>query len=423
MFSFWPARNSEEDFPRWGLAFAVALLGDLALVLIFGSLRISIAGALLLALAAVGGGSRRAISQWRFALLVFLFLLATAQTVLDPISGWDARSIWFFHAKMIFYSGGLVEGAGWANPAWAWTHAVYPKLGPVLAAQIAWGAGFWNEYLPKLGPALLLLPALFWLIGETRRRTVSSWLLLIWLLAKTQPMNRDGYMDGWVALYLALSVVFLGRWLAERLGENSGSLATDAGVGCAALGLAAAIKSEFAVFLPAALLSATAYAAYRYARSGVRMDWRRLTLAGAGLGLALVPFFLWTVRQRQWGLTGWLKVDGAAVQRLWERLSDGKTLGLVFRSLWLNPEVTAALFTAAVCLTFTRGRGQSVGIAIFAFGTALLYLSGISLIYLLTPFDVAWQLNTSANRTLLTFLCTCYAGIYLLLSRTEGPKG
>lgn len=423
MFSFWSARNSDEDFPRWGLAFAWALLADYTLILIFGSLSVSVVGGLLLAAAMLLGGSRRAVGQGRFGLLIFLFILATLQTALDPISGWDARSIWFFHAKMIFHSGGLVESAGWANPAWAWAHAVYPKLGPVLAAQVAWAAGFWNEYLPKLGPALLLLPALCWLVGETRARTLSSWLLLLWLLAQTHPLNRDGYMDGWVALYLALAVVFLGRWLAHHLGESAAGLRTDGAVGIACLGLAAGIKSEFSVFLPAVLFAGAAYSAWRYVRARVRFDRRTLLVGATALGAALIPFGLWSLRQKQWGLQGWLKLDGAALQRLVERLGDGKTFALVFRSLWLNSEVVATILIAALCLAIGRARRIPAGIAIFAFGTALLYLSGISLIYLLSPFDVQWQLNTSANRTLLTFLCAGYAGIYLLLSRYERPKG
>ncbi|MEM9257747.1 MAG: hypothetical protein AAGA91_20090, partial [Pseudomonadota bacterium] len=72
-----------------------------------------------------------------------LLILVYANLVLtDPIREWDPRSIWFLHAKLIFFAGTMSETAGWLHPSVDWSHPDYPKLVPVIAAQTAHIAGF-----------------------------------------------------------------------------------------------------------------------------------------------------------------------------------------------------------------------------------------------------------------------------------------
>ena len=79
-----------------------------------------------------------------FCCFAVLGLLA-ASTLLVPLTAWDARTIWFLHAKMLYFTGGLIKEGGWTAPWWAFSHPDYPLLVPILAAQATSLAGFWNE--------------------------------------------------------------------------------------------------------------------------------------------------------------------------------------------------------------------------------------------------------------------------------------
>jgi hypothetical protein len=99
-----------------------------------------------------------------------------------PLSAWDARSIWFFHAKMIYTEGALSQAAGWSHPSVVFSHVDYPKLVPVLAAQVTYINGLWNEYLPKVALIFMLVPALLWLFSFSRRSFSFVLLLMVFPL-------------------------------------------------------------------------------------------------------------------------------------------------------------------------------------------------------------------------------------------------
>tara|TARA_B100001093_G_scaffold367805_1_gene352703 strand:- start:4355 stop:4861 length:507 start_codon:yes stop_codon:yes gene_type:complete len=75
----------------------------------------------------------------------------------EALHTWDARSIWFFQAKVLFYDGELIKDSVWTNEAYEFSHLDYPKMLAVLAASVANIFGYWNEYLPKLALLVLLI--------------------------------------------------------------------------------------------------------------------------------------------------------------------------------------------------------------------------------------------------------------------------
>jgi len=146
-------------------------------------------------------------------LIATVLLVHYLQIFAEPLYRWDARSIWFFHARMIWLAQGL--GSGWDHPSLAFSHPDYPKLGPSLAAQVAYLAGHWNEYAPKGGLFLLLVPAVLLLLGFRANR--ASFLMIVVLLFFSQyAWLSNGYMDGYVVLYSALALLLLGRLLSSR---------------------------------------------------------------------------------------------------------------------------------------------------------------------------------------------------------------
>ena len=48
--------------------------------------------------------------------LLLLGLPVVVRILFEPLYGWDGRSIWFFHGKMLFHAGALGPDIGLLNP-------------------------------------------------------------------------------------------------------------------------------------------------------------------------------------------------------------------------------------------------------------------------------------------------------------------
>src|SRR5688572_27931074 len=96
----------------------------------------------------------------------------------EPLEHADARSIWFFHARMIWTEGALSQSAGWNHPSiTGFTNPDYPKLVPALAAQLAYVKGYWNEFFPKGSLLLMLVPLTLWVFSFYQKSL--SFILLV----------------------------------------------------------------------------------------------------------------------------------------------------------------------------------------------------------------------------------------------------
>ena len=140
-------------------------------------------------------------------LLLYIFLFALLWILTEPVKAWDARSIWFFHAKRIFVDNNLY--AQLDNYA-GWSHNDYPPLLPSLAASIAKSFGFWNEYLPRISVLLALLPILVilkWIFNN--QLAFNLWVLGILITCKISLIN--GHMDALLAIYIATGCLLLSQ--------------------------------------------------------------------------------------------------------------------------------------------------------------------------------------------------------------------
>ena len=83
----------------------------------------------------------------------------------SPTGEWDARSIWMFHAKQIFYDQNIFaqfDNYGFQNE--------YPIFISYYAAQIARLFNYWNEILPKLSTILIAVPVIIYLSSHAKNR-------------------------------------------------------------------------------------------------------------------------------------------------------------------------------------------------------------------------------------------------------------
>ena len=351
------------------------------------------------------------------AALLFVAYLAFMYCIpilFDPISGWDARSIWFLHGKMMFFGGGLLQQAGFGDPSFEFSHQDYPKLLPLLAAQVAYIAGFWNEYLPKASLLCLLIPALIAIASFLDKFRLSFLFLVGFLLFYLSWTLWDGYMDGYLALYGALCILLWGRWLcSNRL--------IDLMSGLAFCGVAANLKNEgmlFAVVACTVLLAATLF------RKKVE-ELMPLASKCAIAGYAAIPVIslaLWGWKKEAWGLTNDLKLHEGFFERVAAHLNgDGVTS--IMKALISDALVGRAAILVLVALIVMRICKIAVPIsAWFSLCTAGIYFLGIFTVYLATPADLEWHLTTSASRTMLPVVVTLFAVTFTILRRIEDSK-
>ena len=90
-----------------------------------------------------------------FLKIFFLFIIFISLGT--PTFEWDARSIWLFHAKRIFYDQSIFSvGDNYA----AFSHNEYSQSCPCVCVILSVLVGHWNEVFPKLSFLLMFLPPL-----------------------------------------------------------------------------------------------------------------------------------------------------------------------------------------------------------------------------------------------------------------------
>jgi len=339
-----------------------------------------------------------------------LAVIAATSAVLPMDVLWanDARSIWFFHGKLIYYAGGLRADAGWGEHALDFSHRNYPKLVPILAASEMFRLGYWNEFLPKLALAPLVACYVFaFLAGPRGVASIGAACVAVIALLAGGALLHDGYADAYVALPAAGALMATLRWL--RRGAHQ-----DAKHAFVLLGLALATKEEGRLF---ALALAAGLAPFFLSKRVRKVSTKLLSAPGclATLVLTLLPELVWMVRANAWGLRSDLRLDHAAVQRMATRVHSGALATIIQhllapRSRWFDAATSALLgllgATAAIkvaSLALTR-RLQVMGVVCLL--TGFVYFAELCLVYLMTPHDLGWHLESSADRVMLiAFMC------------------
>lgn len=352
----------------------------------------------------------------RWLLACGLLLVFAGAILFESLRDWDARSVWFFAAKRLFFGGGLGAGpADWTLPAYGFSHADYPKLLPLLAAQVADGWGLWNEYIPKASLLVLLFPVVIGLLGLPRRLGLSLLFLAGVLLLSTRQYLWNGYADTYLCLYATLSMIYLARWLAS-------SVPLDLALASAFMGVALNLKNEGALVV---LCIVACLLAWLVLARGWRVadGWRNWP-AGAWMALVLpwIGFVAWALTRQQWQLANDLELGAGSLQRVLQRLSDGQ-LGAVAKGTLLRTDAakSAALFLTALLLAWAL-RSRVPKTAWFPAAVATLYAAGMLAVYLATPHDVAWHLATSAERTMLLAAFGYLGSTFLVLEAMEAPS-
>jgi hypothetical protein len=408
-------------FQELSLMMISGLIINYGLVLIIHSLKISMIVGGVLAIIGISCYSvmlKRSIHRNRFTPISFVklfgILLSSSIFIIPifalPLVDWDARSIWFFHGKMIYMAGALSQNTGWLHPSAFFSHSDYPNLIPTLAAQIAHIFGYWNEYLPKSSLFFLLVPAII-LLFTFYRRSFSFLLLIILIPFSFASKLWNGYMDGYITLYFAVSMLLLGRYFIKSkpidlIGsvlclfiliylKNEGELALVAG----------SLAIVLTLFLKMTKFSFTNF---------FKSYWRVVLF----LVLLLLPFGIWSIYKHQWGITNDLELGtNQSFVQLMTRIKDGSYL-IILQNF--NTQMKNGLMLLGFLVFGSMALKIKIPKVILPIILAGgIYCVGLFMVYLVTPLDLLWQMRTSVDRTLLTATACIYAASYFLLANLE----
>lgn len=326
-------------------------------------------------------------------MLVFILLILGS-----PVSGWDARSIWFFHAKRIFLDNNLYAQLDDYAP---WSHNDYPVLLSALAASIAKGVGCWNEFFPRLAVLIILFPILliFNLIFKDKL-SFNLWIIGTLLICRT--LLYDGYMDGLLALYCSAATLLLVMICSNRdnLIENC------------YLARLITLFSLILISLPFMKNEGLLAAVILFAIS-LPVLYRNIGYLIVSLLISLIYWSLWKSQLVAHQIHSDLFTQGL-IDRGFSRLSSASDIITISKSFFKSSGIY--LLVLLYVLKYKKLKFTDTKLSfLFIF----LYLSAILTIYCITPHDLIWHLRTSASRTFLTVNMCIFSILIFLFSKQK----
>ena len=336
----------------------------------------------LIADAAVVVAAWRHGSAGRLALVVIgAALLILFGTPLSITAG-DARFIWFFHAKRIYLDNTLfAQLDSYATH----THNDYPVLVPSIAASIARTVGYWNEVLPRLSILPIIVPTLCFITMRIGRVN-HAMLWLVGLLVLANKLLLNGYMDALLALVLATTgVAYAELSNPERVSRQGERRALEFLV-VVSTAVLPHLKNE-------GMLAVAALAVAMVPRS---RTWQLPTVA---TGVATLGFVWgWRLPVLEAGIGTDLFVPGVS-QRVLARLADPSGLAMIVAwfMVWAVPPLAVAVAHARS----RRHAGLDARLQERVVVFAAIYVAGMVAVYVLTPNDLWWHLETSVRRVML----------------------
>lgn len=364
-----------------------------------------------------------------FAVILSQVLYSFAYSLTMPLSGWDAWFIWFVKARAFFLDGS-VNAAFLTDPAYVQDHPDYPLLVPLAVSWIYTALGSAQEEAGKIIYPLQFAALLSVFHYGVRRITGSRTIGLLFtaLLSVTPivlvhaagfPVQIDsaytgkdltGYAD------LALSSYFLGAgffiYLYAR--EGRGPFAFIASL---MLAMGAWTKNEGLTF---ALLGFLIIAVSALLKQGKGRDLRTLGLALVPLALFILP---WSMYKAFYGL-GSEYVQNMGPGVFFSNLTRfGQIIPYMAGFMFLKPGVMGLVWWAWAASTVLSFR-RIISADTLALHSLILGQLGIYVfVYIITPVDLKWHLETSFDRLLLHLVPLGMLAAALQLSMLAGFSG
>ena len=324
---------------------------------------------------------------------LFIIFISLGNTIGDgqyPAAAWDPRTIWFFHAKRIFYDLSIFSIAD--NYA-IFSHNEYPNLVPAFASALALLVGHWNEVFPKLAFPLMFLPPMILMYSFLKSTHYLIFLSIVFFTIGNYLFN--GWADGLVAMYFGSSafLMYLLFIVENNFYRNRSFFYLLAICFFTTLTL---IKNEGFVLL--LILFLTTFL-IKFYKGEANKNIGKFAL----LLISFLPIVLWKYFCYSKGVnSGDIQIFNAGIlSNLLPRLDDLNNYKLISYFLLLNEKFIITLSFFLISFWFRRNR-ELFSFVIIA---TMMYIVTLFLIYLSTPIDFHFQLDSTATRVIksLTF--------------------
>jgi len=340
----------------------------------------------------------RPLPGWPWLFVVPVAGIVPLLTVRLAPSAWDARSIWWFHARW-FAAGGDATVDALRNRAFEFSHPDYPPLASAATALDWWFTGSQPLRAAQVGTAVVTLSAvvtlgaLIWRLAAPRLSAAGAGLGALVVLGAygvtgvgkgAFAVGTNGYVDLLQAAALVAAAVAL---LVAPVDDDEALR-----IGALCLAVAAATKQE-------GLVGALVIAVIAVARARLR----RPTVGW--ITVAFVPVALWTVvvtsldvrsetdRQRIGEL---LRLDRVVTDRF------DVTIDALWNQMW--PLLVAALIVTVGGLIVFRGGARPAGTTNSGSLWVVWGATSVALLlaYLVSPLRIGYHLVSSVDRTTIT---------------------
>ncbi len=305
---------------------------------------------------------------------------------------WDARSIWLFHAKVMFYEDSVLL----LDDSYKFSHIEYPNLAPAFASALAILVGHWNEVFPKISFSLMFLPPLILIFSFFKDVRYLIFLSIVFFTVGKFLFN--GWADGLVAIYFGISAFLMYHLVIidSNFYKNRPIFYILAFCFFVSLTL---IKNE-GIALLAVLFTATIL--IKFYKRELKKDIFKVIL----LLISFLPIILWKLFCYSKGV-GNDYINTNILLNLLPRLGDLNNYFMISNFLFLNEKFLFALIFFFVSF-WTKFDKELFS---FVLIVALMYILILFIIYFSTPYDFYWQLNSSAARVMrsLSFLLAFFA--------------
>lgn len=303
-----------------------------------------------------------------FAFFLILLVLCLG-FVASPIAGWDQRSIWFFHAKILFFTSGDAVFQTLGDPSIRFSHPEYPKLLAVTSALVNVPQA-WGEYLPKMGMALLTLPVVAYSLIE--KVSLMNRMILLAVVFFVAGGFFSCTIDLTLASYAGLAVY--GLFFSQ-----------NPLTGILFLSLMPHLKIEGGV------LAVLIFVAYLFKE-------RKLALPSMPLlvpvSLSFILFVAYQIKCAQYDVKSYFtQADVPVLTRFLGRLMDPHQIWIVIRSFLQANRAVLILF----CVGFFYRKRFKLPVAMVPW----VYLFFLMFVYLSTPLDLVFHLRTSIERVVI----------------------
>jgi hypothetical protein len=361
---------------------------------------------------------------WPATILFALLLVAGACAVLHfmvfststPHGEGDALAIWNLRARFLHRT-----GADWTaafQEKLSWSHVDYPLLLPACIACYWDALGSETTLVPRaiamgftFGTVSILITAL----GAVRS-TSQGLLAGLVILGGDAFLNRgvSQYADVPLAFFIVAALALI--VIHDRMGSRSYRLLAAAGV-CA--GLATWTKNEGLLFL---LCIGAAFTSV----SVLRLPWRQATRTIAAFALGAIPILVIVFVFKIFYAGNNDLVSGQSWRQSIGRLLDSTRYLLICQHAVQQLKTVPGLLAVALaihCLLVGKIHRQSLRLASVPMLCLAFMSMGYFLIYVTTPHDLSWHLETSLDRLMLHLFPAGVFSLFLVLGTIEEHLG